>query len=89
MGAKGLWRHMEGTATAPVPYTINNGVAMLANKKMPASEDQIENKESKIIEFEKREYLACHILLIHHLNTSWIQNKRASNCQRHVEGNKG
>ena len=36
---------------------------MLADGKMAASEDQIENKESKILEFEKREYLACHILL--------------------------
>ena len=30
----------------------------------PASEDQIESKESKIIEFEKREYLAHHIILL-------------------------
>ena len=63
MGVKGLWRHVEGTATAPVPYAMSNGVVMLANRKMAASEDQIENKESKILEFEEREYLACHILL--------------------------
>ena len=63
MGAKGLWRHVEGTATAPVLYAMSNGVAMLADGRTAAYEDQIENKESKIIEFEKREYLACHILL--------------------------
>ena len=63
MGAKGLWRHVEGTATAPVPYAISKGTPMLADGKTPASEDQIEAKESKIIEFEKREYLARHILM--------------------------
>ena len=63
MGVKGLWRHMEGTATTPVLYAMSNGVAMLADRKMAAFEDQIENKESKILEFEKREYLARHILL--------------------------
>ena len=47
MGVKGLWRHVEGTATAPVPYAMSNSVAMLANRKTAASEDQIENKESK------------------------------------------
>ena len=26
MGAKGLWRHVEGTATAPIPYAITGGV---------------------------------------------------------------
>src|ERR1700678_3350939 len=63
MGAKGLWRHVEGTATAPVPFAVSNGIPMLADGKTPANEDQIENKESKIIEFEKREYLARHILM--------------------------
>src|SRR5277367_1500189 len=63
MGAKGLWRHVEGTATAPVPFVVNNGIPMLADGKTPATEDQIEAKESRIIEFEKREYLARHILM--------------------------
>ena len=64
MGAKGLWRHMiEGTATALVPFVLSNGIPMLADGKMPASDDQIEAKKSKIIEFKKREYLACHILM--------------------------
>ena len=58
MGAKGLWRHILGTAIAPVPYAMSNGVPMLADGKTPATEDQIESKESKIIEFKKREYLA-------------------------------
>src|ERR1700678_4163317 len=63
MGAKGLWRHVLGTATAPVPYVVSKGIPMLADGTTPAMEDQIEAKESKIIEFEKREYFARHILL--------------------------
>ena len=42
MGTKGLWRHILGTAIAPVPYAMSNGVPMLADGKTPATEDQIE-----------------------------------------------
>ena len=54
---------MLGTATAPVPYAMSNDIPMLANGKTWATEDQIEAKESKMIEFKKRKYLAQHILL--------------------------
>src|SRR5271168_1027696 len=63
MGAKALWRHIEGTAVAPTPYTVNDGVHLLADLTTPATDEQVEAKESKIIDFEKREYLAQHILL--------------------------
>ena len=63
MGSKALWRHVEGTAVAPKPYTVKEGVHLLADLKTHATDDQIEAKESKIIEFEKREYLAQHIIL--------------------------
>ena len=63
MGAKGLWRHVQGTAVAPIPYIVTNGIPVLSDGKTVATEDQIEAKETKIIEFEKREYLAHHILL--------------------------
>ena len=53
MGAKGLWRHVLGNSTAPVPYVMSNSIPMLADGKTPATEDQVEAKESKIIEFEK------------------------------------
>ena len=33
MGAKGLWRHIEGTATAPVPFAVTNGIPMLSDGK--------------------------------------------------------
>jgi gag-polypeptide of LTR copia-type len=73
MGAKGLWRHVEGTASMPVPYAVSNGIQMLADRKTPAIEDQIEAKESKIIDFAKREYLARHIILS--TTSTWLGTK--------------
>ena len=63
LGAKGLWRHVLGTAVAPKPYALLEGVPVIADGKTPATEDQIESKESKIADFDKREYLAQHIIL--------------------------
>ena len=63
MGSKGLWRHVEGKTVAPKPYAILNGEYVLSDLKTPATEEQIESKESKITEYEKREYLAQHIIL--------------------------
>jgi hypothetical protein len=63
LGFKGLWRHIEGTATMPVPFPLSNGILMLNDGKTPATEDQIELREVKILEFEKRKYLVKHILL--------------------------
>ena len=63
MGSKGLWRHVEGTAVAPKPYILANGIPVLSDGKTPASEEQLETKEIRIAEFEKREYLAQHIIL--------------------------
>ena len=45
MGAKGLWRHVEGTAAAPIPYVVTAGKAMLSDGKMPALDEQLEAKE--------------------------------------------
>ena len=36
---------------------------MLSDGKSPATEEQLEVKEARIIEYEKREYLAQHIIL--------------------------
>ena len=63
MGVKGLWRHIKGTTAAPVPYVITAGKAMLLDGKTPVSDEQLETKESKIIEFKKCKYLAQHIIL--------------------------
>ena len=63
LGSKGLWRHVVGTAVAPKPYELKAGVPVLTDGQMPATEDQIESKETKIANFDKREYLAQHIIL--------------------------
>ena len=80
MGSKGLWRHVDGLAVAPKPYVVADGIPMLSDGKTAATEEQLEVKEARIIEFEKREYLAQHIILsttsirlgakIKHLNTA-------------------
>ena len=63
MGLKGLWRHVEGLAVVPKPYVIADGIPVLADGKTPAMDEQIESKEVKLIEYEKWEYLAQHIIL--------------------------
>jgi len=63
MGAKGLWRHVEGKATVPKPYILVKGIQVLQDGKIPATEEQIETKEMRLMEFEKREYFAQHIIL--------------------------
>ena len=64
MGSRGLWRHVEGVAVAPKPYLIADGIPVLEAKKSAAMEEQLELKEAKMIEFEKKEYLAQHIILL-------------------------
>ena len=57
MGSKGLWRHMLGTAVAPKPFVLLNGIPVLVDKKTEATEEQIEAQEIRIMDFEKKEYL--------------------------------
>ena len=63
LGAKGLWRHVLGTAIAPKPYALASGVPVLPDGRTPATEEQIESKESRIADFERKEYLAQHVIL--------------------------
>ena len=63
MGSKGLWRHVEGLAVAPKLYVIADGIPVLSDGKTQATEEQLETKEARIIEFKKKEYLAQHIIL--------------------------
>ena len=46
MGLKGLWRHVEGIAVMPKPYTIVDGVPVLSNGKTPTTQEQIEAHET-------------------------------------------
>jgi len=63
LGSKGLWRHVLGTAVAPKPFMLLNGEYILSDGKIEATEEQIESREVRITDFEKREYLAQHIIL--------------------------
>ena len=63
MGSKGLWRHVEGTAVSPKPYIMADGIPVLADGKTEATDEQIKVKEIRISEFEKKQYLAQHIIL--------------------------
>ena len=63
MGSKGLWRHMDGLVVVLKPYIIADGTSVLSDGKTPAMDEQLEFKEGRILEFEKREYLAQHIIL--------------------------
>src|ERR1700720_717471 len=63
MGSKGLWRHVEGNAVVPKAYTVVGGVPVTSDGKTPATEEQIEARETRIIDYEKREYLAQHVIL--------------------------
>ena len=63
MGSKGLWQHVLGTAIVPKPYKVVNKVAILSDGKTEATEEQIESKEAKLDEFERKEYMAQHVLM--------------------------
>src|SRR5882762_1308195 len=58
MGSKGLWRHVEGNAVTPKAYTVVDGVPVTSDGKTPATEEQIEAWEMRIIDYKKCEYLA-------------------------------
>ena len=63
LGLKGLWRHVKGTAIAPKPYALVARVPILADGMTQAMEDQIEARETKIIDYDKHKYLAQHVIL--------------------------
>ena len=54
---------MDGLAVALKPYVVADGTPVLSDRKTPATDEQLEIKEGRILEFEKREYLAQHIIL--------------------------
>jgi gag-polypeptide of LTR copia-type len=63
MGAKGVLRILEGTAIVPQMYNMVGGVYVTMDGKTPASEDQIETREEKIVDYEKRSNLAEYMIL--------------------------
>ena len=73
LGSKGLWRHVEGTAIVPKPYTLVTRVPVLVDRMTQAMEDQIEAREMKIINYDKCEYLAQHVILS--MTSTHLSNK--------------
>ena len=62
LGSKGLWRHIDGAAIVPKLYALVARVPVLMGEMMQAMEDQIEAIEMKIIDYDKCEYLAQHVI---------------------------
>ena len=73
LGSKGLWRHVKGTAIVPKPYAPVAGVPILTDGMTQATEDQIEARETKIINYDKHEYLAQHVILS--MTSTCLSNK--------------
>ena len=48
---------------APKPYALMNGVSVLSDGRTPASEGDMEARETQIIDFKKCEYFTQHIIL--------------------------
>ena len=63
LGSKGPWRHVKGTAIVPKLYVLVTGVPVLMDGMTQAMEDQIKARETKIIAYDKCEYLAQHVIL--------------------------
>ena len=62
-GQKGYGDMWKVLPSVPKLYTVVAGVPVLPDRATPATEEQIEAKETKIAEFEKWEYLAQYIIL--------------------------
>ena len=53
MGSRGLWRHMDRVAVALKPYIVADGIPVLSNGKMVATEGQLEAKKTKSLNLRK------------------------------------
>ena len=78
LGLKGLWRRVKGTAIVPKPYALVTGVPVLMDGMTQATEDQIEAREMKIIDYNKREYFTQHVILS---TTSTCLSNKIKNCK--------
>ena len=55
LGAKGLWKYAVGTAIAPEPFAMLDGVPVLADGKTHATDKQVESLEDELDEFDRKE----------------------------------
>jgi hypothetical protein len=62
MGARGLIRHVDGTAIKPKAFELESGVPVTKPGKL-ATDEEIDAKERRLDEFEQKEYMAWHIML--------------------------
>src|SRR6266536_1009441 len=65
MGSKGVIRHVNRMARAPIPYKEVNSIPVIDEKSppTPATDEQIEAKEKRLEEYEQKEYSSCNIIL--------------------------
>src|ERR1700730_4150394 len=61
MGAKGLIRHVEGTARRPIPFDIENNRPVSEPGK-PVMRLEIQDLECAMDKYEQKEYAARHIM---------------------------
>ena len=69
MGSRGFWRHIAGVAVVPKPYVVADGIPVLADGKTAATEEQLEVKEAKMIEYKKREYFVIISTIAHSISS--------------------
>src|SRR3984893_11415826 len=62
MRAKGLIRHVEGTARRPLPFDVENGRPVTEPGK-PATRLEIQELERAMDKYEQKEYVARNIML--------------------------
>src|SRR3984893_12644308 len=62
MGARGLIRHVDGTARKPLPYPEVNGVPM-KKPGLEASDEDLEVIEKRVDEYEQKEHGSQHVML--------------------------
>ena len=61
LGSRGLLRHVDGTATKPMPFKVDPK-GLLKPDGSVATDEEIDAKEARIAEYERKEYMAQHIL---------------------------
>ena len=64
MKAKGIWKHVRGTAYELKPYALMNGAMVLSDGKTPASEKQIMEHEEKMDEYNRKKNTTRHVILL-------------------------
>ena len=84
LGMKGLWRHVVGTAIALKPYAVVARVLVLADGTTPANDDQVESKESKIADYDKKGVPCAACYTVNYLYAAWNQAKEPKNCKGNV-----